>query len=206
LLLSGPEFAKWLANRPSRAVPLPAEDAVLIARDGDVLHLSLNRPARHNAFNRELRDELYDALEIALLDDSVTSVMIDGVGPSFCSGGDLDEFGTTPDVLTAHLIRTQRSVGRRLDQLRDKVTVTLHGSCIGAGIELPTFAGHVIASPGATFALPELAMGLIPGAGGTVSLPSRIGRWRTAYLALTGVPIDATTALAWGLVDELTTD
>jgi hypothetical protein len=203
LLLAGEDFAKWLADRPSRDVPVDGDPTVLISRDADVLHLSLNRPARHNAFNRVLRDELFDALEIALLDDSITSVHIDGIGPSFCSGGDLDEFGTTPDVVTAHLIRTQRSVGRRTDQLRDLITVTVHGSCIGAGVELPSFAGTVVAHGGTLFALPELTMGLIPGAGGTVSLPRRIGRWRTAWMALTALPVDAETALSWGLVDRL---
>jgi enoyl-CoA hydratase/carnithine racemase len=79
----------------------------------------------------------------------------------------------------------------------------VHGACAGAGVELPAFAGRVIADPGTTFLLPELAMGLIPGAGGTVSLPRRIGRERTAKLALSGEPIDAKTALDWGLVDEL---
>ena len=79
----------------------------------------------------------------------------------------------------------------------------VHGACVGAGIELPAFAGRVVASRDAWFALPEVAMGLVPGAGGTVSLPRRIGAQRTAWLALTGRRIDAETALAWGLVDEL---
>ena len=65
------------------------------------------------------------------------------------------------------------------------------------------FAGRVEAAPDATFALPEVAMGLVPGAGGTVSIPGRIGRHRTAWLALTGERIDAPTAREWGLVDEV---
>ena len=68
-------------------------------------------------------------------------------------------------------------------------------------MELPAFAGHVVADPATTFALPEVSLGLVPGAGGTVSLPARIGRHRTALLALLGHPIDVPTALAWGLVD-----
>ena len=81
--------------------------------------------------------------------------------------------------------------------------MTLHGACIGAGIELAAFAGRVEARDGTVIRLPELAMGLVPGAGGTVSLPRRIGRWRTTYLVLSGVPLDPSTALAWGLVDAL---
>jgi enoyl-CoA hydratase/carnithine racemase len=70
-------------------------------------------------------------------------------------------------------------------------------------VELPAFAGRVAARADATFWLPELALGLCPGAGGTVSLPRRIGRQRTAWLALSGRAIDARTALDWGLVDEV---
>jgi enoyl-CoA hydratase/carnithine racemase len=81
--------------------------------------------------------------------------------------------------------------------------VIVHGACVGAGVELPAFAGRVVARPDARFRLPEVAMGLVPGAGGTVSIPRRIGRQATALLALTGDTIDAPTALALGLVDEI---
>jgi enoyl-CoA hydratase/carnithine racemase len=74
---------------------------------------------------------------------------------------------------------------------------------MGSGIELPAFAGRLIARPGARFGLPEIGMGLIPGAGGTVSIPARIGRHRAALLALSGDVIDTDTALQWGLIDEI---
>jgi enoyl-CoA hydratase/carnithine racemase len=70
-------------------------------------------------------------------------------------------------------------------------------------VELPAFAGRVVAAPDATFRLPEVGFGLVPGAGGTVSVPRRIGRQRAAWLALTGAVVDARTALAWHLVDEI---
>jgi enoyl-CoA hydratase/carnithine racemase len=74
---------------------------------------------------------------------------------------------------------------------------------VGAGIELAAFAGKLTAREDAFFQLPEVAMGLVPGAGGTVSIPRRIGRQRTAYLALSGLPVDAITARQWGLIDEI---
>ncbi len=74
---------------------------------------------------------------------------------------------------------------------------------MGAGVELPPFAGRVVARADATFRLPEVGMGLVPGAGGTVSIPRRVGRQRAAWLALTGSAIDAQTALDWGLVDAI---
>ncbi|MFF5010920.1 enoyl-CoA hydratase/isomerase family protein [Streptomyces phaeochromogenes] len=202
-LLGGAEFKRWLAARGPRPQPPPVPDPVLIARNGDVLEVTLNRPARRNAYDRQLRDALVEALHLATLDETISHVVLTGAGPAFCSGGDLDEFGTTPDVATAHLVRTRAGAGRLIHQLRERIQVRVHGTCVGSGIELPAFAGTVLADPGTTFRLPEVGMGLVPGAGGTVSIPRRIGRWRTLYLAITGTGLDAPTALAWGLVDAV---
>jgi enoyl-CoA hydratase/carnithine racemase len=203
-LLGGREFAAWLTRRGPRPLPPPApQPPVLVERSMDTLGITLNRPERRNAYGREMRDELVEALRLAVLDSSISTVILRGAGPCFSSGGDLDEFGTTPDLATAHFIRTRAGAGLLLHQLTDRVEAHVHGSCVGAGIELPAFAGRVIARPGTKFRLPEVGMGLIPGAGGTVSLPGRIGRWRTCYLALSGLPLDAATALDWGLVDAI---
>jgi enoyl-CoA hydratase/carnithine racemase len=119
----------------------------------------------------------------------------------FCSGGDLDEFGRTSDVVLAHLVRLHASAAGSIHGVADRVVAHLHGWCVGAGIELPAFAHRVRVAPDTRIRLPELAMGLIPGAGGTVGIPRRIGRWRTAYLALTGDTLTAPVALCWGLAD-----
>lgn len=203
MLLGGPEFRTWFDERGERSLPGLVAEPVLVRRDGSRLMITLNRPERRNAYGRQLRDALADALRIALLDPGVERVVLDGAGPCFCAGGDLAEFGTTPDLATAHFVRTQGGAGLLLSALKDRVEVHLHGPCVGAGVELPAFAGAVIAAEGTTFRLPEVGMGLIPGAGGTVSIPRRIGRWRTLYLALTGRPLDAETALGWGLVDAV---
>lgn len=203
-LLGGPEFATWLAARGRRPLPPVVENPVLAERNGDVLHITLNRPERRNAYGRQLRDALVEALHIAVADRSVERVVLDGAGPVFCAGGDLAEFGTTPDLTLAHFVRTRGGAGRLMHVLRARTEVRLHGSCVGAGIEVPAFAASITADPAATFRLPEVAMGLIPGAGGTVSIPRRIGRWRTFYLALSGKPIPAPLAAEWGLIDGLT--
>lgn len=201
-LQAGPEFARWRASRPTRA--RREEGApVALARAGDRLDVVLERPHVHNALNTPMRDELVQAFHLVALDDSITEVHLSGTGPSFCAGGDLDEFGSFPDPATAHLVRLQQSVGRAISDVAARVTAHLHGACFGSGIELPAFAQRVVAAPDTMFALPEVALGLIPGAGGTVSLPRRIGRHRTARLALTGEHIDVSTAHAWGLVDEI---
>jgi hypothetical protein len=202
MLQGGPEFARWRAGRQRRQRPEPAQ-AVLTERDDGTLTITLNRPHVHNAFSRSIRDGLAEALAVAMADDSVDHILLQGAGPSFCSGGDLDEFGDFPDPASSHVIRLTRSPARLVSRLSPRVEVRTHGSCMGAGAELPAFAGRVVAHPATRFALPELSLGLVPGAGGTVSLPRRIGRHRTALLGLTGTPIDAATALEWGLVDAV---
>ena len=201
-LQAGPEFAAWRASRPPKRLR-DGGDAVELARDGDRLDVTLTRPTVRNALNTTMRDQLVDAFRLVAADPSITEVNLRGAGPSFCAGGDLDEFGSFPDVVTAHLVRLQQSVGRAIDAVRDRVTVHLHGACVGSGIELPAFAGRVLARPDTVIRLPEVTLGLVPGAGGTVSLPRRIGRHRTALLALGGLQLDAQTALDWGLVDGL---
>ncbi len=199
-LQAGPEFTAWRASTPQRPRTAGGPDAVRVERDGSTMSITLDRPARHNAYDATMRDGFVAALQAAF-DPDVSRIVIRGAGPSYCSGGDLDEFGTRPDPATAHLVRLTRSAARLIHHLAEKVEVELHGWCIGAGIELPAFAAHVRAAPSTSIVLPEVRFGLVPGAGGTVSLPRRIGRQRTAWLGLTGATLDASTALAWGLVD-----
>lgn len=205
-LQSGPEFARWLAERgPARPVALP--DPVLAARDGDCLRVTFNRAARHNAFSTDARAALLEALSVAQLDDSVTEVVLCGNGPSFCSGGDLAEFGTFADPASAHIARTRHSPALVLDELTRRLgpacRAEVHGQVLGSGLEMAAYCGRVTCTADAVLGLPELALGLIPGAGGTVSITRRIGRWRTAYLVLSGRTIDAATAQSWGLVDAV---
>jgi enoyl-CoA hydratase/carnithine racemase len=203
-LQAGPEFREWLSGRPAARAPRPnPEPAVLLTRSDTRLELTLNRPERRNAISVEVRDALVEGLRLVVCDPSIEEVVLRGVGSAFCAGGDLDEFGTLPDPATAHGIRSIRNPARLLADCGDRVRAELQGACVGAGIELPAFASRVVAAEDAFFQLPEVAMGLVPGAGGTVSITRRIGRQRTAYLALSGVRLDAPTAHRWGLVDEI---
>lgn len=203
LLQSGAEFQSWLASRPDAALTPDQGVAVLVERIDDRLLVALNRPHRHNAFSSAMRDSLCEALELGSLDPSIGVIELTGRGPSFCSGGELAQFGTFATPVESHLTRLTRSPARLLAGLAAKATVHLHGACYGAGIELPAFARHVTADVGTRIKLPEIGLGLIPGAGGTVSLPGRIGRHRTALLALSQEVITAETALDWGLIDAI---
>ncbi|MFQ5514474.1 MAG: enoyl-CoA hydratase/isomerase family protein [Myxococcota bacterium] len=203
-LQGGAEFTAWLREHRCRGRRAAAQGpAVITQRSGSRLEITLNRPERHNAFSTEMRDALVEALEVAVVDAALDEIVLRGAGPSFCSGGDLTEFGSFPDAGTAHAIRCLRSPARLLARCGERVRCELHGACVGAGIELPAFAHRVVAHENSFFELPEVGMGLIPGAGGTVSLPRRIGRQRTARLALSGMRLDAATALGWGLIDAI---
>lgn len=203
-LQAGPEFARWLAERGPATMPDIA-DPVQGNRDGNTLRIAFNRPQRHNAFSTDARAALLEALAVAQLDPSVDEVVLTGNGSSFCSGGDLAEFGTFSDPASAHLARTRYSPALVLDALTARLgqacRAEVHGQVLGSGLEMAAFCGRVEAQPHSVFGLPELSLGLIPGAGGTVSVTRRIGRWRTAYLVLSGRTIDTDTALAWGLAD-----
>jgi enoyl-CoA hydratase len=204
-LQAGPEFRRWLeANRVE--VPVVASDAgpaVVLEREGETLRLELNRPSNHNAMSMEMRDGLVEALQLALGDDSIRRLRISGRGKCFSTGGDLSEFGTAPDPAIAHVVRSLALPGRLLATCAARTEVQVHGACLGSGIEFPAFAGQVLASGNAYFQLPELKFGLIPGAGGCVSIARRIGRQRTAWLVLSGKRINARQALEWGLVNAL---
>ena len=204
VLQSGPEFAAWRASRPARAEGgAGSGQRVKVERGDGVFRITLTRPERLNALDAQMRDELNEALTLAAASSDVARVELRGEGTAFCAGGDLDEFGSRSDPATAHVIRLERSLGRTLSGLEKSSVTYVHGACMGSGIELAAFTDRVVASPDTQIALPEIGLGLVPGAGGTVSLTHRIGRLRTAWLAFSGQTIDAATALDWGLVDEL---
>lgn len=203
-LQAGPEFQAWRAATPIKPKRPNPEPAVLIERVGDELRVTLNRPERRNALGVEIRDGLLDAFAVAHADPDLR-VVVRGNGPAYSTGGDLDEFGSFPSPEEAHTIRLQTSIGAAIHAIAERVTFHIHGACYGSGIELPAFAHTVIAHPDTTIALPELDLGLVPGAGGTVSITHRIGVERMRQLTLSREPIDAQTALSWGLVDAIET-
>jgi enoyl-CoA hydratase/carnithine racemase len=205
LLQAGSEFKGWLKEwkaerRPKR--PRETEPPVLVDYEGLIATVTLNRPHVRNAFSRGMRDALADALRGAAY-GAAALVVLRGNGPSFCAGGDLTEFGTTRDPSDAHVIRTTRSVPYWAWRCADWLRAEVQGAAVGAGIELAAYAARVAATPDAFFLLPEVAMGLVPGSGGTVSIPRRIGPHRTAFFALSGARLDVPTAHRWGLVDEI---
>jgi enoyl-CoA hydratase/carnithine racemase len=203
MLQASESFRSWRAAHPRPVRDEPDQPRVTVVRDGESLSIRLTRAAANNAVDARMRDALCEALEFALIDPDQPPVVLSGEGRVFSEGGDLAEFGTFGDAGRAHLVRTLRSPAALVHRLGGRVTAQLHGTCIGAGVEIPAAAARVVARRHTLFRLPEVAMGLIPGAGGTVTLPRRIGRHRACFMTISGVDIRVSTALDWGLVDAV---
>ena len=202
-LQAGAEHARWLAGRGRRTRRDLDQPRIDVSDHGGSVTVTLNRPRLLNLFDAAMRDQLVDVLKALVAGADDRPVVITGAGGNFCAGGDPAEFGAVSDPATAHLIRSRANAAPWMAAIADRVTALIDGSCVGAGIELAAFCATVTATERARFRLPELSMGLIPGAGGTVSIPARIGRQRTLAWLLTNAEVDADEARRWGLVDEL---
>lgn len=204
MLQSGAEFATWLGRRAAPPLaPDPADQSktVTVQENGGVTQVRLTRPTRANYLNAHTRARLTEVFQSLTYTDG--PITFSGEGKHFCAGGDIREFGSLSDPVTAHLVRTTGHLPAAVAAVAHRLEVSVHGACIGAGIELAAFAAKVVAHPDTIWRLPELQMGLLPGSGGTVSVPRRIGRHRTLQLTLDPAGIDTATALAWGLADEI---
>jgi hypothetical protein len=204
-LLGGQEFRRWRTETPRS--PHTEEDGppVRIERSGSVLQIVLTRPKKRNALSAAMRDGLCDALGLVALDASIERAELSGDGENFCAGGDFQEFGAAGDLASAHILRLTASAALAAHRVRDRLSVRGHGAIVGGGLEIAAAAGDFRVSPGALMWLPEVTMGLVPGAGGTVTVPRRVGRQRALYMMLTAARVDVPTALGWGLIDGVAT-
>jgi len=167
---------------------------------GAIAIVTLDRPAKLNAYNVAMRDDLYEALGAADEDPDVRALVLRGRGRAFSTGGDVSEFGTAPSPLVARFVRWQRDVWGRLLDLRAATIAAVHGYAVGGGMEMALCCDFCLAADDARFALPETGLGMIPGVGGTQTLPRRAGVARALDLVLTGRGLDAEGARAAGIV------
>jgi enoyl-CoA hydratase/carnithine racemase len=182
-----------------------AAPAVLYRKEasGRVAVVTLNRPRLLNAYDVAMRDALHEALLAVRDDPEVRVVSILGRGRAFSTGGDLHEFGTAPSPVGARQVRWRRDVWGLLWSLPQITVAAVHGLAVGGGFEMALLCDLCWAAPGATFALPETGLGMIPGVAGTQTLPRLIGLGRALDLVLTGRRLDAREALSLGLVARL---
>lgn len=181
-----------------------AYENVLVGDENAVRWITINRPAKLNALNRALVAELGDAVAAAGADSAVRAVVITGAGEkAFVAGADIAEFvGLSPADAQA-MARAGQAVFETVAALSKPVLAAVNGFALGGGCELALACHMRVASTTARFGQPEGKLGLIPGYGGTQRLARLVGRGRALELLLTGGTVDATAALAWGLVNRV---
>jgi enoyl-CoA hydratase/carnithine racemase len=166
--------------------------------------LTLNRPDVRNAINLRMREELWEVTHAVQDDPDVRVVVFKGAGErAFSAGADISEFGTAPSVVEARRARRERDLWGFMLSMEMPLVAAIQGYALGAGIELPMCCDIRIASEDARLGLPEVGLGYIPSAGGTQTLPRHVPPGIAMQMILTGDPIDAQTALRYGLVQRV---
>jgi 2-(1,2-epoxy-1,2-dihydrophenyl)acetyl-CoA isomerase len=174
---------------------------VLVSLDAGVLSVTLNRPDKLNAFNPEMHKLLRAALEKALDDTAVRSVLLTGAGRGFCAGQDLSQRNVEePLDLAVSLGSNYNPLVRRLRALPKPLVCAVNGVAAGAGANLALACDIVIAARSASFVQSFSKLGLVPDSGGTYFLPRLVGTARAMGLALLGERLSAEEAERWGLI------
>lgn len=176
-------------------------ETILVAREGRVAIITINRPDKLNALSQQVRDEMLEVLAEIEKDDSVGVVVVTGAGEkSFIAGADIGEFaGRTP--MDQREAMASPRIFDIMANFPKPVIAMINGFCLGGGCELAMSCDIRIASDKARFGQPEVNLGLIPGFGGTIRLAERVGIGWARRLIYTGEIIDAARALELGLVD-----
>lgn len=165
-------------------------------------YVTLNRPRALNTFSVQMRDDLFEVLSAIRLDDDVRVVILRGAGErAFCAGADLSEFLTAPSALAARHIRATRDLWGLMRAVPQPIVCALHGYVLGSGIELAMFCDIRIASRDVVFGLPEVSLGILPGAGGTQTVPRAIGLSQSLAMMLANRRLNAEEALHCRMVN-----
>ena len=185
---------------------LPAFETLAVAHEGEhVLRVTLNRPQALNALNTRMSEELRALWERLAADAGpIRCAVLTGAGErAFCAGADLKE----RDGMTVEAWRLQHEGFERsfvaLVECPVPVIAAVNGHAFGGGLELALCCDFIFAARGARFALPEVTRGLMPGGMGTQNLPRAIGERRAKELILSGRPIEAEEAAAWGIANRV---
>jgi 3-hydroxyacyl-CoA dehydrogenase len=170
--------------------------SVTTSQDGEVLVLSVNNPPV-NALSWHVRQGISDGIEQGLKDDSVKAIVIRCEGQTFIAGADITEFGKAPQGPDFN------AVLNTIEMATKPVIAAIHGTALGGGLETTLVCHYRIAVPSAKLGVPEVKLGLLPGAGGTQRLPRLVGIEQAAVMTSLGEPISAQKALDTGLIDKL---
>ena len=178
--------------------------SILVAPDGGVLTVTLNRPEKLNAFNPEMHKLLRQALEQALDDDGIRALLLTGAGRGFCAGQDLSERNVSAEAapldLSVSLGSNYNPLVRRLRALPKPIVCAVNGVAAGAGANIALACDIVLAARSASFVQSFAKLGLVPDSGGTYFLPRFVGTARAMGLALLSERLSAEEAERWGLI------
>lgn len=174
---------------------------LIVTRHGRVLQLTLNRPATRNALNNALLMQLAEQLEAAAADAEIAVCVISGNERCFAAGADLNEMAEKDLSATLNDIRPR--LWARIDAFNKPLIAAVNGYALGAGCELALLCDVVIAGDNARFGLPEITLGIMPGAGGTQRLIRSVGKSLACKMVLTGESLTAVQAHSAGLVSDV---
>ena len=174
---------------------------LIVSRQQQVLLLTLNRPAARNALNNALLTQLVNELEAAATDSSISVCVITGNARFFAAGADLNEMAEKD--LAATLNDTRPQLWARLQAFNKPLIAAVNGYALGAGCELALLCDVVVAGENARFGLPEITLGIMPGAGGTQRLIRSVGKSLASKMVLSGESITAQQAQQAGLVSDV---
>jgi len=174
---------------------------ITAATEDGVAVVTLNRPDVLNALNQTTMNELVDACEGYDRDEAVRCIVITGAGRAFAAGADIKEMAgaSAPQMLAGYRFQQWE----RIRKITTPIIAAVNGLALGGGCELAMLCDIIVASETAQFGQPEINLGIMPGAGGTQRLTRAIGKYRAMEMVLTGRPIPARQAEAWGLVTKV---
>jgi len=175
---------------------------LLSSIENNVLTITINRPDKLNALNKDVFTDLDKALNDIEKKPAVKSVIITGAGPkAFVAGADISEFGDLNKEQAMAMAKRGQDIFLKIERCNKPIIAAVNGFALGGGCELSMACHFRIASENAKFGQPEVNLGLIPGYGGTQRLVQLIGKGRALELLMSGNMIDANTALQYGLVN-----
>jgi enoyl-CoA hydratase len=179
---------------------------ILIEKENGLAQLTINRPKKLNALNRETLEEIHNAFAELESDENVKIIVLTGSGEkAFVAGADISEFADYSIAEGKNLAaKGQEEVFDRIANFPKPVIAAINGFALGGGLELAMAAHFRIASDNAKMGLPETSLGVIPGYGGTQRLPQLVGKGRAMEMIMTAGMIDAKQALQYGLVNHVT--
>jgi enoyl-CoA hydratase len=178
-------------------------DRIRVAVADGVGVLTLDNPPM-NLVTLALAGELDAALTRLAVETDVRVLVVTGAGEhAFCAGSDIKEFGAVADDVVGKKLGAENAAFSRLAAFPKPTIAAVDGVAFGGSLELAVCCDLLVAGAEARLALPEVKLGVFPGSGGTIRVPRRIGEGRAKQLMFTGEPIDAATALAWGLVNQV---